>query len=118
MNYGSILKRLTKDIGNHTHTLLGFLGRRRRGTVQPQGAKHHPAADGDGDAGNPHPGGADGPAARVLVVRKVAQGDGVLFVYIGDERPFVVHPEGEDAVLVGRAQRRCIGARFGRARQR
>lgn len=74
---------------------------RHRFTPQPKRHKADPPGNRNRNAGNPRPGTGDGPTAVPLVVREVADGDGVLFVDVGEEGALVVDFEVEDAVLVG-----------------
>lgn len=73
-----------------------------RGRVKPDEDESQESSNHRPQTGDPDPAGADGPTARVLIVRKVAHGDLVLLLDVGEERPLVVDAEGEDAVLVRR----------------
>lgn len=71
------------------------------GRVQPDNDKRQETSNHRPQTGDPDPASADGPTARVLVVRKVAHRHLVLLLDIGEEGALVVDAEREDAVLIG-----------------
>lgn len=71
-----------------------------RGRVKPDNDESQESSNHRPQTGNPDPSASDGPAAWVLVVRKVADGDLVLLLNGGEEGPLVVDTEGEDTVLI------------------
>ena len=91
------------------HKLLQpLVGDRVRLTIKPDDDESHKAGNNRPQTCNPNPATADLPAARVLIVREVADGDFVPFVDVGEERTLVVDVEGEDPVLVRKSERGAV----------
>ena len=87
------------DLDDSLHLLLA----RREGyrlAPQPQSNKGEPSDNSYSDTCNPRPGAADGPTPWPLIMCKVADGDSVLLLDIGEEGPLVVDLKVEYAVLV------------------
>lgn len=76
--------------------------------IEPHNYKSKESPNNRPQSSNPHPTAADPPAARILVVCKVADGHFVLFLDVGQERPLVVDAEREDAMLVGNRETGAI----------
>lgn len=85
------------------HRLLRLLvGRSRRWLgVEPYNNKEKESADHRPETSDPDPSAANSPAAGVLVVRVMANGNFVLLLDVGEEGTLVVDTEGKDSMLVG-----------------
>lgn len=98
------------------HKLLQPLIRHgARLAVKPDDDEAHKTSNDRPQACNPNPAAANLPAARVLIVGKVADGDFVLFVHVCEERTLVVDSEREDTVLIGKSERSAVDCAILRA---
>lgn len=68
--------------------------------VQPNDYKREESRDNSPETSNPDPAAGDLPAPRVLVVCKVANGDLVLLLDIGEEWTPIIDAERENAMLI------------------
>jgi hypothetical protein len=94
--------------------LLKLVG--HRGRIKPNNNESQKSTNNRPKTGNPNPTATNGPAARVLIVSKVADSDLVLLLDVGEERTLVVDAEREDTVLIGGHKLGAEhGARFGSA---
>lgn len=85
------------------HSLLRLLvlSRSRRWLrVEPYNNKEKESANHRPETSDPDPSAANSPAAGVLVVRVMADGNFVLLLDVGEEGTLVVDTEGEDSMLV------------------
>lgn len=98
------ISNIYSGLKNTYWTLLRLLVLRRssrRLTVKPHDHKSKESSNHRPQASNPDPTAADSPAARILIVRIVANGDFMLLFDVGEERALVVNAEREDSVLIG-----------------
>lgn len=93
------------------HSLLRLLVlSRSRGwlRVEPYNNKEKESADHRPETSDPDPSAANFPAAGVLVVRVMADGDFVLLLDVGEEGTLVVDTEGKDSMLIGDDEARAV----------
>lgn len=89
---------------DHTSLRLLDARRTRRLRVEPYHHKRNESTNDRPQPSNPGPASANPPAARILIVSKVADSHLVLLLDVGEEGALVVDAEGEDAVLIGHSE--------------
>jgi hypothetical protein len=72
--------------------------------VEPDSDEDQPASGCNANTSDPGVCTADDETARPLIVSKVADSDGALFVDVAEERTLVVDDEVEDTVLIGHGE--------------